>query len=478
MRESGRKRRVSLTRPAVLLILAATAVPVEMRPPGYATLDFTLYPADFVENLAGYAPLGLVLAASGPLRAVVAAALISAIAEVSQFVMMHRDPSVIDILANTIGAAFGAGISTRFKVGPLELSLNRWTGLAAAFAACAIVLWAFIPSVAPVNPRGFTSPGMLEAHWKLDEPGGPTAEDSSGHYLNGRFQNLPKRVPGVLNGAVAFDGVTDSIDFEPSTALRIAGSMTITAWINSSVFPKDDAAVVSQLSGSAGYQLDTTVDEGPRTIGFKLTNAYGQLMARYGATPLGLKTWHHIAGVYDAPAQTLDVYLDGELDNGFLVGPVTSRQRSSRAGVSIGRRRDMESFEFAGAIDDVRIYSLALTKAQIRRVMHGDSVDDLTQRDTHPQMAERIRMSDDEDTRVPLSAVALGMLTAIAILGLRPSSGRAVCLLASLLAALLFLFPVSGYLPLFNLWLIPLLCLAGSASVALAPQSRLADSGF
>src|SRR5262245_144659 len=105
MRGSIRKRRVALARPVVLLILAATAVPVEMRELGHRTMDFMLDPVDFVVNVAGFVPLGLVLAASGLLRAVVAGALISTIVEVSQMVMMHRDPSVMDILANTVGAA-------------------------------------------------------------------------------------------------------------------------------------------------------------------------------------------------------------------------------------------------------------------------------------------------------------------------------------------------------------------------------------
>jgi hypothetical protein len=70
---------------------------------------------------------------------------------------------------------------------------------------------------------------------------------------------------------------------------------------------------VSQLHNNGGshsdrgYQLDTTIDQGPRTIGFKLSDACGHLMARYGATPLALHTWYHVAGVYDAAAQTLDV---------------------------------------------------------------------------------------------------------------------------------------------------------------------------
>jgi hypothetical protein len=462
--------------PVLLLILAATAVPVEMRQFGHAKLYFHIFPVDFAANVVGYLPVGVVLAGSGWLRAVAAAALISTIAEVGQLMMMHRDPSAADILANTIGAALGASFSARWRVRSPQVSLSRLTGWGAAVASFMIILWAYIPAVDPINTRGFTSAGTLEAHWKLDDPDGSTAEDSSGHGLKGRFSEPAKRVPGVLGGAVELDGAADSIEVDLSTALRLAGSMTITAWVNSSRFPPDDAAVVSQFGKDSGYQLDTTPDRGPRTIGFKLTNANGELVARYGATPLALNTWHNIAGVYNAPARTLDIYLDGRLDDGRLVGEVTSQQRSSRDGLSLARRHNEAGYEFAGSLDDVRIYSLALTEGQIRTVMHGGDVEGTNKHDAAAQTAGRIHMSDSQDIRLPLAAAALGMLAAVAILSLWPSAGRVVGLLASPLAGLLLLPPVLAYLPWFNLWLVPLVSLAGGASVVGATSSLPSES--
>ena len=57
-------------------------------------------------------------------------------------------------------------------------------------------------------------------------------------------------------------------------------------------------------------------------------------MARYGKTPLAINTWYYVAGVYNAEAKTMDVYLNGELDNGFLLGPVMGIQKSSRQRMS------------------------------------------------------------------------------------------------------------------------------------------------
>ena len=174
-----------------------------------------------------------------------------------------------------------------------------------------------------------------------------------------------------MGRAVTFDGTADYIDFGHPADLRLTSSMTISAWIKSTSFPQDDAAIVSSRSNGVGFQLDTTIDKGPRTIGFKLGSSCGTTTARYGATPLALDTWYYVTGVYDADAKTMDVYLNGKLDNGFLLGPVEGMQKSSRKNVYAGRGSKSDLFGFAGEIDDVRIYSLPLTEAEIAADMRG-----------------------------------------------------------------------------------------------------------
>ena len=272
-----------------------------------------------------------------------------------------------------------------------------------------------------------------------------------------------------MGNAPVLDGA-NYIDFGHSTALRLAGSMTISAWINSSSFPVDDAAIVSQLK-DRGYQLDTTIDRGPRTLGFKLTDACGKLMARYGATPLVLNTWYHVAGVYNAEARTLDVYLNGELDNGFLLGSVSSIQRSSREVVYVGRRPNSLKFNFSGLIHDVRIYSFALTKSQIAADVRGEIADAaITPR--KPDLLPRAPYSDPEDKELPAVAAALGMLVVVACIGIRPSTGLLPVLGVSLAAGFLFLLVAPPALPAFNTWLLPLVTLGGAAAIAFSMHSK------
>src|SRR5439155_12624815 len=101
----------------------------------------------------------------------------------------------------------------------------------------------------------------------------------------------------------------------------------------------------------------------------KLTSSSGSLMARYGATTLQANTWYYVTGVYNAATRTMDVYLNGVLDNGTLVGTVTaSQQNSASTSVNIGRRAS-GGVNFIGHIDDVRIADHALTQDQIQTDM-------------------------------------------------------------------------------------------------------------
>ncbi len=467
---------INLRFPVLTLVVAAIAVPIEWRPLGHATPSFGMDPVlHIAENVAGFVPVGLVLGELGFLRACVLGSLISLVSEAGQLFMAYRDPSMSDFLANTAGTVVGAFISTHWSLlRTPALKPGKWKAAIAAAMAVAIIYEVGASSGDPLNFRGVTSPGVLEADWKFDERSGDTAIDSSGHQLDGRFRGQPRRIAGLRGGAAALDGIKDYIDVGHSSGLRITGSMTISAWINSTSFPKDDAAIVSQFQHGSGYQLDTTVDKGLRGIGFKLTDGCGDLMARYGATPLVTGTWYHLAGVYDAEARTLDVYLNGRLDNGFLLGRVTGKQHSSHAGVYIGRRRDLEGFGFIGSIDEIRIYSFALSSQEVGADMRGEVIQRAAERDNarKQQDADCTISSDYEDSNIPLEAALLGVLAAIACAGFRPPGLTIACLASSLAAGLMLIPVMAPTVPSLSRWMMPLVSLAGGVSVAVSLRPR------
>ena len=217
----------------------------------------------------------------------------------------------------------------------------------------------------PVSVTVANSADGPVAAYAFEEGAGTSTTDLSGHGLTGTLTNGPVWTAGKYGEGLRFDGGDDYVNLGNPTGLHLTGSMTISAWIYSSAFPGDDAAVVSKRgTGENGFQLDTTVDTGPRTIGFKLTNSASGPMFRYGATPLQLNSWYFVTGVYNAAAGTLEVYLNGQLDNGTLIGTITSAQINSSLNVNIGRRAS-GAFLFNGTIDDVRIYNRALSPAEI-----------------------------------------------------------------------------------------------------------------
>src|SRR4051794_7219507 len=243
-----------------------------------------------------------------------------------------------------------------------------WKKSGLALSLLLVVLVAVVPSATSALSAGVPP----VAAYAFNEGSGTAAADASGNNLAGVLTNGAGWGVGRNAGAVLLDGVNDFVDLGNPAKLQLTGSMTVSAWVNSAAYPADDAAIVSKrASGELGYQLDTTVDRGPRTIGFKLTSSSGGNMFRYGATVLQANTWYFVTGVYDAAASTLHVYLNGQLDDGTLVGTVTAAQQNSTANVNLGRRPGSNSFNLSGRIDDVRIYGRALTQAEVQADMNA-----------------------------------------------------------------------------------------------------------
>jgi len=300
-----RVRQIPLRVPVIALVLAFTAVPAEVRPVDagliFRAFDLNLDVADVIANVVGYIPIGAVLAEKGWMG-LVSAAGISFLAEASQLFAKGRSPSVIDLATNIIGAAIGIAICARWKPTATRLTVNA--GVAAVALALAVLTsLALITGMTPnhlqnlirltlvarpwqpSNDRGASVPGTLEARWTFDDVRGDTVLDESGQGLRGRLVNRPSLVAGIEGQALSLNGRNQWLNVGNPPALRLTGSMTITAWINAATFAEDDAAIVSNYNG-LGYQLDTSEDEGRHTVGFKLANTFGTVMARFGRTPL------------------------------------------------------------------------------------------------------------------------------------------------------------------------------------------------
>lgn len=221
------------------------------------------------------------------------------------------------------------------------------------------VLWGFVP------PTGFYPDAVLAdaplGYWRLDEPSGLNAYDSSGRFRNGVYFNGPTLgVRGALgdgNAAVGFDGTNDYVEI-PATGMDADGDFTVEAWFKTSLAAKRQ--IVSRWANGNGalqrwsLQLDTSgrptfvaQDTGYRTIAMTTGKADG--------------AWHHL--VVTASGLNLTMYLDG-------ASVATGTRASTDLGgdtavVRIGATADGGEF-FNGSLDEVAIYGTALTASRVQ----------------------------------------------------------------------------------------------------------------
>jgi chitodextrinase len=215
-----------------------------------------------------------------------------------------------------------------------------------------------------LTPAGVS--GLL-ASYAFSEGAGTTTADASGKGHTGTISGATWTATGKYGKALSFNGSTSFVDLGNAADLQITGSMSVSAWIFATVNPADDGQIVSKSSGP-GWQLKTSPDTGPHTFGVSVSPTSSSNTQRYSTTVRQLNTWYHVTGVYDAAARTLNIYVNGVLDNGVLLGTVPASQYNATQNVNIGRRGG--GYYFQGTIDEVRLYNRALSQAEIQADMN------------------------------------------------------------------------------------------------------------
>jgi len=217
-----------------------------------------------------------------------------------------------------------------------------------------------------VTVSNTVSSGLLAAY-SFNAGSGTTTVDSSGNGLTGTISGASWTSGGRYGNALSFNGTNSYVNLGNPTVLKGTGSMTWAAWVKATATPSDDGDIISK-SNSSGWHLKTSPDTGPHTFAIAVSGSSGTAQ-RYSTTVRTLNTWYHVAGVYNATTRSLDIYVNGVLDNGVLRGTIPASQTVPNVNVNIGRRTT--GLYFAGIIDEARIYNRALSAAEIQTVMNA-----------------------------------------------------------------------------------------------------------
>ena len=211
------------------------------------------------------------------------------------------------------------------------------------------------------------SPGGLVGFWKLDDGSGGTAADSSGKNLHGTIAGNPAWINGVVGKSLKFDGDGDYVDLGNDSSLNMTAQITMAAWIKVDTFDREWQAIITKGDGSWRLQRNGTKG----SIEFACTGAFvpGALVGGlFGTVGINDGRWHHIAGTYDG--SRICLYVDGRLD---ISSEAAGSIEVNDYNLFIGANAEKPDRNFNGSIDDVRIYSYALSAEEVKAISAGQN---------------------------------------------------------------------------------------------------------
>lgn len=198
----------------------------------------------------------------------------------------------------------------------------------------------------------------LISRWTAD---GDASDDHGSNH--GVLQNGTTFAPGKVGQAFSFDGVDDVvlIPHAPSLSFGSRSPMTVDAW----VYRTGSATLMHILGkrpgcigGPGGINYQMFLERNPVFLGFGGAGGSFQTGAVTGVD-LPLNQWTHLAGSYDG--SSFRMYINGTVARvgspGQTMGPETT------ADLIIGGSGTCN--RFAGLIDEVELYSRALSDAEI-----------------------------------------------------------------------------------------------------------------
>jgi len=213
-------------------------------------------------------------------------------------------------------------------------------------------------------------------YWRLDEPGGTIAKDSSGNDFDGTYNGTTPTTdtfPALFSNPLArsFNGVDDDIDLLAHISNFPSGSSPRTVIVNFKDSTTDRASFTYGVN-APGEKISVSATNSEVLIS---VGAH-----RFGIQGLSLTGYHQMALVFPVGETMSDkflIYLDGALQASSNVSGsvrvVDTQVTGEGLLASIGRGSGGDEFN-DGLLDDIRLYNRALTSGQICGLALGAGV--------------------------------------------------------------------------------------------------------
>ncbi|MFO1484723.1 MAG: LamG-like jellyroll fold domain-containing protein [Verrucomicrobiaceae bacterium] len=272
-------------------------------------------------------------------------------------------------------------------------------------------------------------PSALTDWW----PGEGAVGDIIGGY-HGSLKNGATYGAGKVGRGFVFDGVNDYLEVPNSSALNLAGDFTIEGWIN-----------VTSASGQPTIIGKRSADASDIPYQLYLFNgrlAFASAAAGFLPTwvnspaPITTNVWHHVAATLTGGQ--LRLYVDGSLQVSVAwnaTRPAVSEPATIGASVQDDFPSATPAAAFPGSIDELSLYSRALTLSEINAIhlagSQGKARDDVardysTTSNNGPVWSYRWIPSTDVNTAYDPAAANANLLS-----GPNPTGGDGVNLWGS-----------------------------------------------
>jgi alpha-L-arabinofuranosidase len=217
------------------------------------------------------------------------------------------------------------------------------------------------------------SAATLLGHWTFDEGTGTTAADSSGAGHPLTLQGGASWTTGVVGPhALAVTPQQDAASAAP--IIDTSTSFTVSAWVNLASTSGFQTFVSEDGTQVSGFYLQLRGDTGRfalTRLAYDSTAAYGAIASASAIVPQP-GVWYQLTGVYDATAQTVSLYVDGQLQQ--TTHALAPWSATGPLAVGRGFYNGNPTDWVSGSIDDVRAYAGVLPARDIRALAGTGSI--------------------------------------------------------------------------------------------------------
>ncbi len=203
----------------------------------------------------------------------------------------------------------------------------------------------------------------LVAAYRFGEGAGTATADASANGNGGTLVNGPAWIAtGKYGGAINFDGANDHVRVADSASLDRGATGTVEAWVKLDTLNRWQSVVAKGSANSdPGHNYAIQLNSSNRWI-CVLGNGTGRILLQ-SSSVAAANRYYHVACTWDGT--TARLYVDGVLgvSGGQAITPA-----GNAAPLYIGQfGGDVDRLD--GVIDEVRVYSRALSQAEIQNDM-------------------------------------------------------------------------------------------------------------